>query len=57
MKDYSEFTDKHASQRDRKQQKRVDGRLMRGNRSVFEMEKAQHKRDRKTIRHMQDENE
>jgi hypothetical protein len=50
MADYSGNVDRHAAARDRKRKKKVNGALMRGERSVFEMQKAQRKRDRDTIR-------
>ena len=46
MYEYEE--DKHASNRDKKLEKRVTQKLMRGNRSVFEMEKSIVKRGKKT---------
>jgi hypothetical protein len=51
MNDYSQYqsADRHASQRDRKRAKREQDARMRGNRSVFEMQKAQVKRDKRTI--------
>lgn len=46
MKDYSQYgDDRHANARDRKREKREQDARMRGNRSVFEMQKAQAKRD------------
>ena len=52
MKDYSEYqsSDRHANQRDRKREKREQDKRMRGNRSVFEMQKAQRKRDERKLR-------
>jgi hypothetical protein len=50
MADYSGYNDKHANARDRKREKRVTGNLMRGERSVFEIQKAQQNRDRRTVR-------
>lgn len=46
MYDMDDF-DRHASQRDKKREKRVIDRLMRGNRSVFEIQKAIVKRGKK----------
>lgn len=41
MKDYNRADgDRHANQRDKKRDKRMQQRLMRGNRSVFEIQKA-----------------
>lgn len=49
-KDYSHYQDAdgHANSRDRKNKRKHQDRLMRGNRSVFEIQKAQAKRDRNT---------
>jgi hypothetical protein len=51
MKDYSEYDDSHAKSRDKKHDKRVEQKLMRGNRSVFEIEKSQQNRDRRNREH------
>ena len=48
MKDYSSYSDEHASYRDKKREKKLTEKLMRGNRSVFEMEKSIVKRSKQT---------
>jgi hypothetical protein len=48
MKDFNKDTsvDRHANQRDKKRERRQTNKLMRGNRSVFEIQKAIEKRGR-----------
>jgi hypothetical protein len=45
-KDYSQYQDRHSTYRDRKLEKRSRQKLLRGNRSIFEVEKAIVKRGR-----------
>lgn len=54
MNDYSGYVDRHANVRDRKLKRREREARMRGERSVFEMLKAQQARDRATLRKMKE---
>lgn len=42
----SQYTDRHANARDRKRKRAIEKKAMRGNRSVFEIQKAIVKRSR-----------